>query len=127
MEQGLVLGIAAQEEQLAPDGQTSILKCKLPVEGSSLEFRIEFFHALNHPQFSNPVNDFASPAFWCHSKHVSEFSRDSTRAEVCLLAGVGNYCRNIILHQYSRGHKRRDVGPPFKCGVYGTDQMRFHT
>jgi hypothetical protein len=42
---------------------SKILKCKRPVEGSSLEFRTEFYNALNHPQFANPDNDYASPAF----------------------------------------------------------------
>ena len=42
---------------------SKILKCKWPVEGSSLEVRSEFFNALNHPQFANPDNDFASPTF----------------------------------------------------------------
>jgi hypothetical protein len=32
-------------------------------EGSSLEFRAEFYNALNHPQFSNPDANFASPTF----------------------------------------------------------------
>jgi len=34
-----------------------------PTEGSSLEFRGEFFNALNHPQFANPDNNFSSPTF----------------------------------------------------------------
>jgi TonB dependent receptor len=42
---------------------SKILKCKRPVDGSSLEFRTEFYNALNHPQFANPDNDFASPTF----------------------------------------------------------------
>jgi len=42
---------------------SKILKCRWPAEGSSLEFRTEFYNALNHPQFANPDNDFASPAF----------------------------------------------------------------
>ncbi len=33
------------------------------MEGSSLEFRSEFYNALNHPQFAHPDNDFASPTF----------------------------------------------------------------
>jgi len=34
-----------------------------PVEKSSLQFRAEFYNALNHPQFSNPDIDFTSPTF----------------------------------------------------------------
>lgn len=34
-----------------------------PVENSALEFRAEFFNALNHPQFSNPDSNFTSPTF----------------------------------------------------------------
>ncbi len=34
-----------------------------PKEGSSLQFRGEFFSALNHPQFSNPNTTYASSSF----------------------------------------------------------------
>jgi len=34
-----------------------------PRENSSLEFRSEFFNALNHPQFCDPDVDFTSPTF----------------------------------------------------------------
>jgi len=34
-----------------------------PHERSSLEFRAEFFNALNHPQFANPDTNFTSPTF----------------------------------------------------------------
>jgi len=34
-----------------------------PVEKSQLQFRIEFYNALNHPQFSNPDSNFTSPTF----------------------------------------------------------------
>ncbi len=34
-----------------------------PVEKSSLQFRAEFYNALNHPQFANPDSDFTSPTF----------------------------------------------------------------
>jgi hypothetical protein len=34
-----------------------------PVEKSSLQFRAEFFNALNHPQFANPDNNLTSPTF----------------------------------------------------------------
>jgi hypothetical protein len=33
------------------------------VEKSSLEFRAEFYNALNHPQFANPDTNFTSPTF----------------------------------------------------------------
>jgi hypothetical protein len=33
------------------------------VESSSIQFRAEFFNALNHPQFANPDTNFASPTF----------------------------------------------------------------
>ena len=34
-----------------------------PLEDSAVEFRVEFFNALNHPQFSNPDTNFTSPTF----------------------------------------------------------------
>ena len=34
-----------------------------PVEKNSLQFRGEFYNALNHPQFSNPDANFTSPTF----------------------------------------------------------------
>jgi Carboxypeptidase regulatory-like domain/TonB dependent receptor-like, beta-barrel len=34
-----------------------------PVEKSSLQFRVEFFNALNHTQFANPDTNFTSPTF----------------------------------------------------------------
>jgi hypothetical protein len=36
---------------------------KWPIEKSSVEFRVEFYNALNHPQFANPDANFASPTF----------------------------------------------------------------
>ena len=32
-------------------------------EKSSIQFRAEFFNALNHPQFANPDSNFTSPTF----------------------------------------------------------------
>jgi hypothetical protein len=34
-----------------------------PLEKSSLQFRAEFYNALNHPQFANPDTNFSSPTF----------------------------------------------------------------
>lgn len=34
-----------------------------PHERSNLEFRAEFYNALNQPQFANPDNNFTSPTF----------------------------------------------------------------
>jgi hypothetical protein len=34
-----------------------------PIENSAIQFRAEFFNALNHPQFANPDTNFASPTF----------------------------------------------------------------
>jgi hypothetical protein len=34
-----------------------------PIESSSIQFRAEFFNALNHPQFANPDTNFTSPTF----------------------------------------------------------------
>jgi hypothetical protein len=34
-----------------------------PVEKCSLQFRVEFYNALNHPQFANPDTNFTSPTF----------------------------------------------------------------
>jgi len=34
-----------------------------PIENSSLQFRAEFYNALNHTQFANPDSSFTSPTF----------------------------------------------------------------
>jgi hypothetical protein len=34
-----------------------------PTEKGRVEFRAAFFNGFNHPQFANPDNDLASPAF----------------------------------------------------------------
>ena len=41
--------------------KTMVLNC--PVEKCSLQFRVEFYNALNHPQFANPDTNFTSPTF----------------------------------------------------------------
>jgi len=42
---------------------TKTVPLRWPVEGSSLQFRVEFFNALNHPQFADPDNNLSSPTF----------------------------------------------------------------
>ena len=39
------------------------IRLNWPVENSSIQFRAEFFNALNHPQFANPDVNFSSPTF----------------------------------------------------------------
>ena len=34
-----------------------------PIENGTLQFRAEFYNALNHPQFANPDSNFTSPTF----------------------------------------------------------------
>jgi TonB dependent receptor len=42
---------------------TKTIPVRFPKEGSSLQFRIEFFNVFNHPQFADPDNNFSSPTF----------------------------------------------------------------
>jgi hypothetical protein len=42
---------------------SKIVALNWPVEQSQLQFRIEFYNALNHPQFANPDANFASATF----------------------------------------------------------------
>jgi len=39
------------------------IQVKWPTEGTSLQFRAEFYNAFNHPQFANPDTNFTSPTF----------------------------------------------------------------
>jgi hypothetical protein len=42
---------------------SKLLALRWPHDGSSFQFRAEFFNAFNHPQFANPDANFSSPAF----------------------------------------------------------------
>ena len=42
---------------------TKTIPVRFPQEGSSLQFRIEFFNVLNHPQFADPDNNYSSTSF----------------------------------------------------------------
>ena len=39
------------------------LAVRWPIENGSLQFRVEFYNALNHPQFADPDTNFTSPTF----------------------------------------------------------------
>ena len=42
---------------------SKILPLRWPKDGSSLQFRVEFFNVFNHPQFADPDNNFSSSTF----------------------------------------------------------------
>lgn len=42
---------------------TKTMLLRWPVDKCTLQFRAEFFNALNHPQFANPDTNFSSPTF----------------------------------------------------------------
>jgi hypothetical protein len=42
---------------------SKLLTFRWPHDGSSFQFRAEFFNAFNHPQFANPDANFSSPTF----------------------------------------------------------------
>jgi hypothetical protein len=50
-----------------------------PKEGSSLQFRAEFFSALNHPQFLNPNTTFGSSSFG--QQHIRKSQSAGKRAQ----------------------------------------------
>jgi hypothetical protein len=57
-------GIADGPGQFNIDaGVTRTVPISWPKEGSSFQFRAEFFNALNHPQFANPNTTFGSASF----------------------------------------------------------------
>jgi hypothetical protein len=57
---GIVNGLAQANLDVALSKRFAV---NWPHEESFLQFRAEFYNALNHPQFSDPDNDFISPAF----------------------------------------------------------------
>jgi hypothetical protein len=57
---GLVDGPAQANIDLAV---SKSMMLNWPREGCELQFRAEFYNALNHPQFANPDSNFASPTF----------------------------------------------------------------
>jgi len=57
---GIVTGPGQANLDLAASKAISL---PWPTELSALEFRMEYFNALNHPQFANPDANFASPTF----------------------------------------------------------------
>lgn len=57
---GIVTGPGQANLDLAASKTMSL---PWPTEISALEFRMEYFNALNHPQFANPDANFASPTF----------------------------------------------------------------
>jgi len=42
---------------------SKVVALNWPTEGSTLQFRAEFYNALNHPQFADPDSNFSSPTF----------------------------------------------------------------
>ena len=56
-----------------------------PIEKSTLQFRAEFYNALNDPQFANPDSNFTSPTFGVISSTVRECSRRTVSTEVWVL------------------------------------------
>src|SRR4029077_13002644 len=57
---GIVAGPGQANADLA---LAKIFAMKRPTHRGSLQFRVEFFNALNHPQFANPDTNFTSPTF----------------------------------------------------------------
>jgi hypothetical protein len=42
---------------------SKLLAFRWPHDGSSFQFRADFFNTFNHPQFANPNANFSSPTF----------------------------------------------------------------
>jgi hypothetical protein len=57
---GMVDGPGQANLDLALSKTVSI---RWPLESGTLQFRAEFYNALNHPQFANPDTNFSSPTF----------------------------------------------------------------
>lgn len=57
---GIIVGPGQANIDLA---LAKAMPIKWPREGTSLQFRAEFYNALNHAQFSNPDTNFSSPTF----------------------------------------------------------------
>jgi hypothetical protein len=57
---GIVDGPGQENVDLA---LSKIVAINRPRENCTIQFRAEFFNALNHPQFANPDTNFSSPTF----------------------------------------------------------------
>jgi hypothetical protein len=51
---------------------TRNIPLRWPREGSSLQFRAEFFNVFNHPQFADPAQQLQLPNFRGHQQHIRE-------------------------------------------------------
>jgi hypothetical protein len=70
-----------------------------PHEKCEIQFRAEFFNALNHPQFANPDSNFTSPTFGIiSSTSVNARVGAPLRAGGCLETGKRHWCTAIGAH-----------------------------